>query len=332
MLSVTKKLCHGIVQAECGDLWNPISVDAVMHVIESYHGSATGKDFTPHHGMEELRRDLLAASPELAELRQNIQDIFSTGCCGIFASGVGLSEFNPDRRFALLYALCFTLGYPTPTDIKHKRLLWDVKPRKLEKGHFATFSEHSDRADMHTDTQYFPMPERFFILYAIRAARYGGGKSIICDGRQLKARLFETAAGRQAYELLSKTPLPFRIPTSFTQDARIESLEVIEAPIFAEKPFLRFRLDTLMAGLRLKPWLDTPEVRVAIQTLLETLQEKVETSVYSIADDEMCIVDNHVALHGRTSFDDPERHFIRVRMSERSYDVDSHPGFDSSGI
>ena len=57
-----------------------------------------------------------------------------------------------------------------------------MTPRRTDTGYFATFSEHDREAAFHTDTQYYPIPERWFALYVMAPAQCGGGLSVMCDG------------------------------------------------------------------------------------------------------------------------------------------------------
>ena len=66
-------------------------------------------------------------------------------------------------------------GWPTPTDRVNRQIIWDIK-RDLPAGQVSTFSENADEAKLHTDTQYFPNPERYTLLYVVRPAEDGGSR------------------------------------------------------------------------------------------------------------------------------------------------------------
>ena len=70
--------------------------------------------------------------------------------------------------------------------------------------------------------------------------------------------------GDWAFRHLSRTKLPFRIPTSYTKERRQDVAEATFAPIFADKPLIRYRKDTLEAGLKAHPEYDTAENRLAL--------------------------------------------------------------------
>ena len=67
-------------------------------------------------------------------------------------------------------------GWPTPTDRVNRQIIWDIKKRDLPAGQVSTFSENADEAKLHTDTQYFPNPERYTLLYVVRPAEDGGSR------------------------------------------------------------------------------------------------------------------------------------------------------------
>jgi alpha-ketoglutarate-dependent taurine dioxygenase len=53
--------------------------------------------------------------------------------------------------------------------------------------------------------------------------------------------------------------------------------------------------------------------------MLNDLLENSPAEVYqTVPTDGMIIIDNHIALHGRTAFSDPERHLFRLRFHEPS--------------
>jgi alpha-ketoglutarate-dependent taurine dioxygenase len=81
---------------------------------------------------------------------------------------------------------------------------------------------------------------------------------------------------------------------------------------------IRFRYDTLEKGFQARSDLDVPEARFALKVLLGVLKNKVDVLSFFMPDDALVICNNHTVLHGRTNFEDPERHLIRVRMSSQS--------------
>jgi len=316
MLFHKKDLAVGIGQFILSDLWNKIGLK-IIETIDEFYDNPVAKGFYPHFNEIAFRQAVLSVSSELNALQKNIKQLMNDRYCAIFLEQTHLQTFSEIDRNKLIYALSLSLGYPTPTDPRRGKLLWDVKPQNLPVGHFATYSEHSARADFHTDTQYYLRPEKYFLLYAVRAAKCGGGKSLICNGREVKNLLLATDQGREAYKILSTFKFPFRIPTTFTQTGTVGTIKTTLAPIFNDEPLIRFRYDTLEKGFQTHPNLDLPEARNAIKVFLDVLENKVNVVEHYMPDDTLMICDNHTALHGRTSFLDRERHLIRVRMSSQ---------------
>lgn len=315
MLYHHEDLAPGVGRCTLPNIWSKAQAKIIETINEFYSEQVEG--FYPHFNEVALRQAILSAIPNLDELQQNVKYLMGSGYCALFVEKLNLQSFFKGDRNKLLYALSLSMGYPTPTEPRRGRLLWDVKSRPVPVGHFATYSEHNNRAELHTDTQYYPDPEEYFLLYVVRAARCGGGRSLLCSAREIKERLLKTAQGREAFRILSTFKFPFRIPTTFTGAGTVGTVETTLAPIFSDKPFIRFRYDTLEQGLRARPDLDVPEARYALSVLLDVLENKVNIVDYFMDDDVLAICNNHTALHGRTSFQDPERHLIRVRMSSQ---------------
>jgi alpha-ketoglutarate-dependent taurine dioxygenase len=289
----------------------------IAEIFDSFYGEQITTAFHPHFNEVVLRKTILKAVPDLQELCQDIRELMAKHYCGLLIEQLSLSTYSEVARSQLLYALSLVLGYPTPTDPRRGKLLWDVKSRPLPVGHFATFSEHSERAELHSDTQYYPNPEEYFLLYTIRAARCGGGRSLLCCARQVKEQLLTTAMGREALEILSTFKYPFRVPTTFTEVGEVSSVETTLAPIFSDQPLIRFRYDTIAKGFQSRPDLDLPEARFALGVLLKILETQSRVVDFILRDDDLLICNNHTALHGRTGFQDSERHLIRIRVSEQ---------------
>jgi alpha-ketoglutarate-dependent taurine dioxygenase len=315
MLRHEKDLAVGIGRFTLSDIWKDVSVH-VNGVLSDFYGNKDCTKFSPEVNETELSRGILSI-PSLQELHLQVVELKRKGYCALFINKFGLQSFLPNERNKLLFAFSLALGYPTPTDPQQGQLLWDVKARSLPEGHFATFSEHSDRAELHTDTQYYQHPEDYFFLYVVRAARCGGGKSLVCDGREIQSCLLETSTGQEAFDVLSTYPFPFRIPTTFTQNGTVDAVETTQAPIFGSDPnapLIRFRHDTLEKGFQARPDLDVPEAREALRVLHHVLENKVNILNHYMQDDDLVVCDNHTALHGRTIYLDKARHCVRVRM------------------
>jgi Taurine catabolism dioxygenase TauD, TfdA family len=316
MLSLQQDLAPGIGRFSFSNLWNKIASE-IIETIDEFYDKPVATGFYPHFNEITLRQAVLSVSSELNILESTIKQLMDAKYCAIFLDKLHLQSFSEVDRYKLLYALSLSIGYPTPTDNRKGKILWDVKPRSLPAGHFVTYSENSHYADLHSDSQFCPHPEKYFFLYTIRAARCGGGKSLICDGRAVRDCLLETKQGREAYEVLSTFKFPFWVPSTFNNVEKAGSTKAYFAPIFGDVPLIRFRYDTLKKGFELNPDLDVPKARKAIKVFLDILENEVNIGEYYMPDDTLVLCNNHRVLHGRTSFQDRERHLIRVRISNQ---------------
>jgi alpha-ketoglutarate-dependent taurine dioxygenase len=230
---------------------------------------------------------------------------------------LGLGGLEIDDKRKCVFALAVLLGDPT-ANIPFDRVLWDVRNQGAESSGHTSFSENDRKAGYHTDNGALPIPERFFLLYAVRAAQDGGGESLIRDGRVVKKHLEETPDGREAVRLLTETKLPRRIPPAFHEYGHVSSDGYQYTPVLSDKPMWRWRKNGLRKGIAANPEYDTPEVRQALGMVLEQLDHGPDEIRQVIPTDGLLVINNHIALHGRTAFTDPERHLLRLRFHEPS--------------
>ena len=142
---------------------------------------------------------------------------------------------------------------------------------------------------------------------------------MIRDGHHIVNSLKSGSQGDWAFRHLSRTKLPFRIPTSYTKERRQDVAEATFAPIFADKPLIRYRKDTLEAGLKAHPEYDTAENRLALYILENVIGNQEFTTTCRLDADDILLTNNHEGLHGRTEFSDHARHLIRIRISDQRY-------------
>lgn len=293
-------------------------LDTIFDILSRRFDGFNDNGFYAHPQEVALRAEL-AQVPTLAHLTEALRGLHAHG---VVLSGLGLEGLPEDRRNGALYALTLMLGYPTSTDQRTGRVAWDVKARPVAEGgvRFTTFSERVGNADMHTDSSFYPMPEEQFILYVVRAAECNGGHSLLVDGESIYQTLQESEEGRAAFELLSTTPVPFRVPAVYA--AGDDQVEVLTAPVFgpAKRPGARFtmrwRHDSIMKGLAARPDLDTPALRRAIDMMNHAAEHAAPRLMRQLPTDTLLLVDNHHVLHGRTTYEDERRHLIRIRISD----------------
>ena len=265
---------------------------------------------------------LRAELGEVGALRRLTRQLRSMGSNGVALTGLGLHGLSEDRRNAALYAITLMLGYPTSTDQRTGRVAWDVKSRPAahSDARFTTFSERVGSADMHTDSSFYPMPEEQFILYVVQAADCQGGHSLLIDGEDIYQTLQQSAAGRDAYQLLRDTPVPFRVPAVYA--AGETAIEHHVAPVFGppqregDRFTLRWRYDAIQKGLAVRPDLATPALLEALALMNEVAEHSAPRFKQQLPTDTLLWADNHRMLHGRTTYEDERRHLIRIRMSD----------------
>lgn len=313
MICTRSQLGPGVTLVSCRHTWKRYA-SHILSAVDSAYGGASGASITPPPDYPSLRDTLRDIAPPIFELAEQVSDYLKQSPCLVF-DRLHLQDYDVDAQRKLLFALSVAIGVPTATDQKFQRVVWDIKPRSLGSQHFATYSEHNNTADLHTDSQYFPLPEKYILNYVCRAARDGQGETILCDGRTVYEHLEASPRARWVLEVLSNEYFPFQIPTSFTSSAQSGTVELTFAPIFSAHPLIRFRKDTILNGLQHCTACNDAVLRQALETFLRFLTEESQTVRCFLGDDGAYLLDNHVALHGRTGFGDRDRHLLRIRMN-----------------
>lgn len=295
--------------------------DLILKIISRLHSNPERHEEIRPLGDQDwrsIRRFLLDNVPGMKEFSDSIGQALKQHVA-VYLSSVGIKDFSPSERAILAYAACLCLGNPTPTD--SKQVIWDVKARARESQYITTFSETDHEAAYHTDTQYFPVPERLFALYCIQPARCNGGHSSILDARALREDLKQNHP--RLLEALTSKTFPFRVPSAFASSLDPGLADVTLAPIFSSDVFMRYRLDMLEKGFQCVPELHDSEARWAIDQLEKLIKKTPNQAEFFMAEDSMVLVDNHLALHARTAFSDHERHLVRIRMRTEDQTVNN---------
>jgi alpha-ketoglutarate-dependent taurine dioxygenase len=108
---------------------------------------------------------------------------------------------------------------------------------------------------------------------------------------------------------------PFEVPTVFTAAQRADVREYIRAPIIAHEPLIRYRHDTLSAGLAAFGEPTTSPHRGAVGRLHKLICSSSERLELRLGSGDLLLINNHELLHGRTAFRDPNRLLLRVRFT-----------------
>lgn len=297
--------------------WWTTEKDGILAaLIDHYGGDVAGENLAPPRDPAALRTRLREVAPRLTAVTDRIRRAFDHDhAAAVLIPELGLGETDLDGKRKGAFALAVLLGDPT-ANIPFNHVIWDVRNRGDESSGHTSFSENDLKAGYHTDNGSIPIPERFFFLYAVRAAACGGGLSLVRDGRIIKKQLEETPEGRAAVQVLTGTSLPRRIPEAFKQYGNVADDGYLYAPVLAETPMWRWRKNGIRRGITAHPEYQTPEVQQALDAVLDKLDNGPDEIRLVIPTDGILIINNHIALHGRTAFDDPERHLLRVRLHE----------------
>lgn len=139
---------------------------------------------------------------------------------------------------------------------------------------------------------------------------------MIRDARVLIAELQKTDEGRDAVRVLTESPIPRRIPKAFRAYAYGVVNGYQNVPVFGDTPLVRWRTDKIYDGLAKHPEFATLEVTKAVDMLNDLLENTPAEVHQTIPTDGVIVINNHLALHGRTAFNDPERHLFRLRFHQ----------------
>jgi hypothetical protein len=297
----------------------PLEADAVSAVLAAHFGAdATGDSLAPPADSRPLRAALRAAAPRMSALSDDVRARFDAGACGILVTHLGIADLPVDLQRKVIYGFSVLLGDVRWTHPIDDRVVWDVKRAEdaPEAGpaRYSSFSENDREAEYHTDASFAAFPDRFFLLHSVRQAHCGGGETFLTDARNLRAELERTPEGREAVRVLSENDFPMRVPKAFRKEGDASPDGYLYSPIIAGGSIWRFRKDKVEKGLVARPSHATPEVRRALDLLYETLESRSDEFRAAIPTDAVLIVDNHLALHGRTAFTDPGRHLLRARF------------------
>lgn len=293
---------------------------------EHYREDKAGHAMTPPPDPDQLRAQLRQAAPMLTRLTDQIDELFEQGAGGVLIERLGLTDLDVDQRRTMVFALAVLSGNVTETEPVDHRVIWDVRTTSEDMRQYSHFSQADGEAYYHTDSTIVPIPEKFFLLYAVQQATCGGGLSFFRDGRLLKKRLEETEEGRSAIRTLSEAKLPLRIPRAFRQKYDTPKGGYSYLPVLGELPMWRWRRDKIEHGLVKHPEYATPEVREALATVDKELENHRDEIRRPLPTDGIVIIDNHVAFHGRTAFSDPGRHLLRIRFTDKATPVTAPQG------
>lgn len=226
-----------------------------------------------------------------------------------------LSSESRELQIEGFINLSTTIGNPVPHD-REGKIIWDIKSDPPQEGSqgVITYSQHNHEADLHTDSQYSENPEDYFGLLTLRRARCGGGISYILTVADILSELDSSAEGRLHQTILKETSYPFIIPTIFNKKNGQEP-EFNFGPILSDNE-IRFRVDTIEKAIEYDPSLCTKEQKEAFYFLVNLVRSSSSKKEFFLEDNDLIFINNKTTLHGRSSFQDYDRHLLRIRMNK----------------
>lgn len=286
------------------------------HRSAAFPGSEPGLALESPDGQAALADVVEHAAPQLLELAEAVRGIVATNAACVFINGLGFERaaaLHGDAvRDALVLALTSAIGEPT-NHCADKRVMWPVNSRPVEAGKQPTFSESLGEAPLHTDSAFSHQPERYNALYVIRQSRCGGGQTVLVNGPRFLRDFASTPHGADCIRFLRETDYAFRVPDAFFTGQRF-----ITGRILGDDPVIRFRHDCIERGFELCPELATKEHRLHYARFRTAAEAHESRAEFLMGDGDMVVFDNTRLLHGRTDYQDPLRHLIRVRMRARN--------------
>lgn len=227
----------------------------------------------------------------------------------VILSNLNLIDFDEKGLKSFFLKFSSNLGTLVEHNEGKKDYIWEIKTQTKIKS-VPTFSEHNYKAELHTDSQYRLLPEKFISLMAIKTANCGGGSSILLDFESILKNLTQSKRGDLCLSLLEKERFPFLVPSVFSNYEN----QLIYAPIISDNPNIRFRYDTLKKGLEIVNK-KNDKLLWAVEFLNEVISNHKNRKIFMLKKNEIIFINNHNSLHGRTSFNDLERFLLRVRFN-----------------
>src|SRR5438552_129383 len=126
MLSKADDLGPGVATVDLPDLWGDVE-RRLTGVFSQFFQAPIPEGFYPHFNEVSLRQALLGEVTELVELQQSIQNFLDSGYCALILNRTWVNRFPILTRNMFLYALSLALGYPTPSEQRRAKVLWDIR-------------------------------------------------------------------------------------------------------------------------------------------------------------------------------------------------------------
>ena len=222
-----------------------------------------------------------------------------------------------DKTKKVFTELCELIGTPISHD-KNNAIVWDIKNTRQSSSLIKTYSEHSHEAPLHTDSQYSYYPEDMFGLLTLVKASCGGGSSYLLSLKDILLRLNALPNGEEVIRILSTSDFPFIVPNVFKKDDS-KKHEFNFGPILRDNE-IRFRIDTFEKALLYDSSMCSEEQLMAYQKLKTIITNQAYITELFLEPGDLFFVNNKTMLHGRSKFEDSNRHLLRIRMNKHDND------------
>ena len=215
-----------------------------------------------------------------------------------------LGASTPLQTRTHILILSCAIGFPTSHTYDDKNFTWDIK---VDAADGKNFSKSSGEIPLHTDSQFKPKPENYFLLFALNVDDQSDGFSTLVKYTDLKENMLETDRGKEVYEFLKKVEFPSLTPDIFSTERKVSFGKVIEGDT------IRYRKDTIINAMSQFPNMED-RYRTSLEFLDQIINNNNLIETVRLKTNDMLIINNRKCLHGRTEFKDLDRHLIRIRF------------------
>ena len=213
-----------------------------------------------------------------------------------------------------LLDFCKLFGSPILHSPMPDSYVWDIKTVQNTKSNFVTHSELAAEAELHTDSAFSNNPEDCFCLYSIKKADCNGGESLLLSMDNLLSELRKTKEGLRAEEQLRTKKYPFAVPSVFREGHKSQDKNLHAKDYILTEDSIRFRNDVIQRSLNIDPQLIDEDQYEALDILQNIVDHSKGVKRLMLEVGDLIIINNKTMLHGRTAFEDPDRHLLRVRI------------------
>ena len=176
MLAFVKDAGYRIGEFEFNAGWLTNAEKSTRDVLATHYGDVahTPEKLSDEIDLSHLRADVLRIFPGIASASETIKDLLETRYSALILKS-GLAGLTWTSSAASCSCCAWRwLAHADRQGQSPDHL--GYQKRDLPAGQVSTFSENADEAKLHTDTQYFPNPERYTLLYVGGPPRTAGSR------------------------------------------------------------------------------------------------------------------------------------------------------------